>query len=112
MGHDMEAHPESNFRVPAITSALEKLELTPKHRGSAIIELLNYKSATVDDIATVHSKSYVSGLEKVMDLASRDGLIFLEGDTCATSTVRSVLTFYNLQFAILSVLFISTLIDI
>ncbi|KAI3893700.1 hypothetical protein MKX03_032116 [Papaver bracteatum] len=86
MGHDMEAHPESNFRVPAITSALEKLELTPKHRGSAIIELLNYKSATVDDIATVHSKLYVSGLEKVMDLASRDGLIFLEGDTYATST--------------------------
>ena len=25
-----ESHPESNFRVPAIVSALEKMELTPK----------------------------------------------------------------------------------
>ena len=25
-----ESHPESNFRVPAIVNALEKMELTPK----------------------------------------------------------------------------------
>ncbi|CAN0878509.1 Histone deacetylase 14, chloroplastic [Linum grandiflorum] len=30
MGHNQEAHPESHFRVPAIVSALDKMELTPK----------------------------------------------------------------------------------
>ncbi|KAL2906795.1 Histone deacetylase 14 [Bienertia sinuspersici] len=29
-GHNKEAHPESNLRVPAIIDALEKMELTPK----------------------------------------------------------------------------------
>jgi len=30
LGHNKEAHPESNKRVPAIVDALEKLELSPK----------------------------------------------------------------------------------
>ncbi|CAN0865116.1 hypothetical protein LINGRAHAP2_LOCUS9140 [Linum grandiflorum] len=44
MGHNQEAHPESHFRVPAIVSALDKMELTPKamdkasHQGIIFIE--------------------------------------------------------------------------
>uniref|UniRef100_A0A6N2KWP6 Uncharacterized protein n=1 Tax=Salix viminalis TaxID=40686 RepID=A0A6N2KWP6_SALVM len=64
MGHNQEAHPESHLRVPAIVSALEKAELTSKFRGSEIIELQNFKPASVDDIANVHTKAYVAGLEK------------------------------------------------
>ena len=33
--------------------------------GSNVIQLENYKPASVDDIVSVHSKSYVAGLEKV-----------------------------------------------
>ncbi|XP_050257242.1 histone deacetylase 14, chloroplastic-like isoform X1 [Quercus robur] len=88
MGHNQESHPESNFRVPAIVNALEKMELTPKIRGSEIIELHNFKPASIDDIASVHARAYVSGLEKAMDQASQEGIIFIDGSgpTYATST--------------------------
>uniref|UniRef100_A0A2N9J7K8 Histone deacetylase domain-containing protein n=1 Tax=Fagus sylvatica TaxID=28930 RepID=A0A2N9J7K8_FAGSY len=88
MGHNQESHPESNFRVPAIVNVLEKMELTPKFRGSEIIELQNFKPASVDDIASVHARAYVSGLEKAMDQASQQGIIFIDGSgpTYATAT--------------------------
>ncbi|KAL5714614.1 Histone deacetylase 14 [Ranunculus cassubicifolius] len=87
MGHYQESHPESKFRVPAITSALEKMELTSKFRNSDIIELQNFKAASVDDIASVHTRTYISGLEKAMNIASQDGLIMIDGqDTYATAT--------------------------
>ena len=34
-------------------------------RGSEVIELQSLRPASVDDIASVHAKAYVSGLEKV-----------------------------------------------
>ncbi|KAH1030156.1 hypothetical protein J1N35_046019, partial [Gossypium stocksii] len=57
-------------------------------RGSDILELQNFNLASVDDIASVHAKAYVSGLEKAMDQASEEGLILIEGSgpTYATST--------------------------
>lgn len=88
MGHNQESHPESSFRVPAIVNALEKMELTPKFRGSEIIELQNLKPASVDDIASVHARAYISGLEKAMDQASQQGILFIDGSgpTYATAT--------------------------
>ncbi|KAG6773453.1 hypothetical protein POTOM_020731 [Populus tomentosa] len=88
MGHNQEAHPESYLRVPAIVSALEKAELTSKFRGSEIIELQDFKPASLDDIANVHAKAYVAGLEKAMDQASEQGIIYIEGSgpTYATAT--------------------------
>ncbi|KAJ4833522.1 Histone deacetylase 14 [Turnera subulata] len=79
LGHNQEAHPECHLRVPAIVSALEKMELTPKFRGSEIIELQGFKPASVDDIARVHNKAYVAGLEKAMDQAADEGIIFIDG---------------------------------
>jgi len=35
-------------------------------RGSEIIQLEDFRTATVEDIASVHSRSYVFGLEKVV----------------------------------------------
>lgn len=88
LGHNKDSHPECSARVPAIVTALEKNELTPKFRGSDILELANFKTATIEDIANVHEKAYVLGLEKAMDQASDSGLIFIEGSgpTYATST--------------------------
>ncbi|XP_047334589.1 histone deacetylase 14, chloroplastic [Impatiens glandulifera] len=88
MGHNQEAHPESHLRVPAIVKALEKMELTPKFRGAEIIQLQNFRPASVDDIASVHTTSYVSGLEKAMERASEQGIIFIEGSgpTYATAS--------------------------
>lgn len=88
MGHNQEAHPESYLRVPAIVSALEKAELTSKFRGSEIIELQDFKPASLDDIANVHAKAYVAGLEKAMDQASEQGIIYIDrsGPTYATAT--------------------------
>ncbi|GJT33618.1 histone deacetylase 14 [Tanacetum coccineum] len=68
MGHNKAAHPECSSRVPAIVTALEKMHLTPKFRGSEIIQLQNFRTATVEDIMSVHSKSYVFGLEKVLQV--------------------------------------------
>lgn len=34
-------------------------------RASDVIELQSFKPASVNDIASVHAKAYVSGLEKV-----------------------------------------------
>ncbi|XP_020534435.1 histone deacetylase 14 isoform X2 [Jatropha curcas] len=79
MGHNQEAHPESHLRVPAIVSALEKMKLTSKFRGSEVIELKNFKPASVNDIANVHSKAYVAGLEQAMDKASEKGIIVIDG---------------------------------
>ncbi|KAM0824952.1 hypothetical protein ACQ4PT_069882 [Festuca glaucescens] len=88
MGHNKESHPESNKRVPAIVDALEKLELTPKHRGSQVLEIQNFYPASLDDVARVHSRTYITGLEKAMSRASDEGLIFIEGTgpTYATHT--------------------------
>ncbi|XP_020215842.1 histone deacetylase 14 [Cajanus cajan] len=88
MGHNQESHPESHFRVPAIVNALEEMQLTYKFRGSEVIELQHFEPASVDDIASVHAKAYVSGLEKVMDQAVEKGLIFVDGSgpTYATAT--------------------------
>lgn len=88
MGHNKDSHPECNSRVPAITSALTKMGLTPEFRSSEIIELKEVRPARVDDIASVHERAYVSGLEKAMDQASEQGLIFIDGSgpTYATPT--------------------------
>ncbi|KAM3273220.1 hypothetical protein ACQJBY_042907 [Aegilops geniculata] len=88
MGHNKEAHPESNKRVPAIVDALEKLELTPKYRGSQVLEIQNFYPASLDDVARVHSRTYITGLEKAMSKALDEGLIFIEGTgpTYATQT--------------------------
>ncbi|KAK3002732.1 hypothetical protein RJ639_018426 [Escallonia herrerae] len=88
MGHNQKSHPECNFRVPAVVTALEKMELTPKFRASEIIELQSFRPASIDDIASVHASAYVCGLEKAMDQASEQGIIFIEGSgpTYATAT--------------------------
>ncbi|XP_078156726.1 histone deacetylase 14 [Carex rostrata] len=88
MGHNKESHPECNKRVPAIVDALERLELSAKYRSSQVYEIQNFQPASLDAIARVHSRSYVTGLEKVMSRASDEGLIFIEGSgpTYATGT--------------------------
>ncbi|KAK9291331.1 hypothetical protein L1049_019276 [Liquidambar formosana] len=88
MGHNQESHPESNFRVPAIVNALEDMDLTSKFRGAEVIELQHFRPASVDDIANVHARAYVAGLEKAMGQASEQGIIFIDGSgpTYATAT--------------------------
>ncbi|XP_073296473.1 histone deacetylase 14, chloroplastic isoform X1 [Primulina huaijiensis] len=88
MGHNKDAHPECNSRVPAITTALATMGLTPEFRSSEIIELRKFSTASSDDVASVHERAYVSGLEKAMAQASEQGLILIEGSgpTYATST--------------------------
>jgi acetoin utilization deacetylase AcuC-like enzyme len=92
MGHNQVSHPESSSRVPAIISALEKAELTSKFRGSEVFALENIKPASIEDISSVHTRGYVHGLEKAMDQASEQGIIFIEssGPTYATSTTFQV----------------------
>ncbi|XP_010090829.2 histone deacetylase 14 [Morus notabilis] len=89
MGHNQESHPESHLRVPSIVNALEKMELTPKFRGSAIMELREFKPASIDDIASVHTRNYVTGLEKAMDRASEQGIIFIEGSGPTYATANT-----------------------
>lgn len=37
-------------------------------RGSEIVQLQNFRTATAEDIASVHTKSYIFGLEKVIQI--------------------------------------------
>ncbi|VFQ71348.1 unnamed protein product [Cuscuta campestris] len=78
MGHNQESHPESHLRVPAILSALEKMKLTSKFRGTDIVELKNFKPASLDDIANVHSKAYVAALEQTIGKDAEKGIIFID----------------------------------
>nr|GEZ63157.1 retrovirus-related Pol polyprotein from transposon TNT 1-94 [Tanacetum cinerariifolium] len=88
----MEQHLKSSLRVPAIVTTLEKMHLTPKFRGSEIIQLQTFRTATVEDMASVHSRSYVSKLEKAIEWALKEGVVSIDsyGDTYATATVREV----------------------
>eukprot|EP00250_Pteridium_aquilinum_P034393 c7523_g1_i2 orf=448-1680(+) len=88
MGHTQEAHPECNTRVPAVLEALHKAKLTPEFRGREVLRIENFGLASADDIAAVHEKSYVRGLEMAMGKACEEGLIMIEGSgpTYATST--------------------------
>ncbi|KAK7243057.1 hypothetical protein RIF29_37841 [Crotalaria pallida] len=90
-GSRLESHPESHFRVPAIVNALEEMKLISKFRGSEVIKLQNFEPASIDDIASVHARAYISGLEKVKEQASKKGLILIEGSgpTYATATEGS-----------------------
>ncbi|KAL8152088.1 hypothetical protein V2J09_021896 [Rumex salicifolius] len=90
----VEAHPESNLRVPAIVTALERMKITPEYFGADIMEVKDFQPATVEDITGVHSQAYVSGLEKAMEQASDGGIILIEGSgpTYATPSVRATLT--------------------
>ncbi|PWA57825.1 histone deacetylase 14 [Artemisia annua] len=67
LSHDHE-DPEENRdqecsdRVTYILSGLKKAKLTPKFRESEIIQLKNIRSATMEEIQSVHSRSYVLSL--------------------------------------------------
>ena len=37
-----------------------------QHRGSQVLEIQNFNHASLDDVARVHSRSYITGLEKVL----------------------------------------------
>ncbi|CAM6048613.1 unnamed protein product [Sphagnum compactum] len=88
MGHNQEGHPECNARVPSILEALQKGNLTPETRGKDIVRIKDFRAASKDDIAAVHTMAYVKGLEKVMTRAEDEGIIFLDGTgpTYATPT--------------------------
>jgi hypothetical protein len=58
-------------------------------RGKDIVRIKDFRAASKDDIAAVHTMAYVKGLEKVMTRAEDEGIIFLDGTgpTYATPTV-------------------------
>lgn len=88
IGHAQEGHPESNERVPAILRALEDANLTPRARGPEVMELTGVRPARASQVAAVHTPAYVRGLEKVMERAADEGLIYVDGSgpTFATPT--------------------------
>ncbi|KAH0460612.1 hypothetical protein IEQ34_011275 [Dendrobium chrysotoxum] len=63
------------------------LHLLP-YRGLEVFEMQNFPPASVDDIARVHARAYVAGLEKAMSKATDEGIIFIDGSgpTYATET--------------------------
>lgn len=85
-GHNQLAHPESNLRVSAIVGTLENMELTPKFHGMEIVELKHFRPASVEDITSVHERTYVVGLEKAMEQASEQGLIIIDGSAPTYAT--------------------------
>ena len=37
-----------------------------QYRGSQVLEIQNFNPTSLDDVARVHSRSYITGLEKVL----------------------------------------------
>ncbi|GJW10965.1 hypothetical protein Tco_1576792 [Tanacetum coccineum] len=50
---------ECSERVTYTLRGLQKVKLTPKFRGSEIIQLENIRTATMEEVQSVHSRSYV-----------------------------------------------------
>eukprot|EP00252_Welwitschia_mirabilis_P022314 TRINITY_DN6002_c0_g1_i1.p1 TRINITY_DN6002_c0_g1~~TRINITY_DN6002_c0_g1_i1.p1 ORF type:complete len:421 (+),score=86.16 TRINITY_DN6002_c0_g1_i1:201-1463(+) len=90
VGHNMESHPECSSRLSAILDALQKFELNALCRKD-VLEIKNFKPASMDDITSVHHNAYVSGLQKALEKATEDGLVMLDlsGPTYATVTVAA-----------------------
>ncbi|PWA82216.1 histone deacetylase 14 [Artemisia annua] len=61
------ASPKMDERISCILSSLKKAKLTPKFRESEIIQLENIRSATMEEITSVHSTSYISSLEQTIE---------------------------------------------
>ncbi|PWA57826.1 histone deacetylase 14 [Artemisia annua] len=61
------ASPKMDERISCILSSLKKAKLTPKFRESEIIQLENIRSATMEDISSVHSTSYISSREQTIE---------------------------------------------
>ncbi|XP_071710550.1 histone deacetylase 14, chloroplastic-like isoform X3 [Rutidosis leptorrhynchoides] len=81
MGHNRYVYGiDSNSRIRYILNALEDAKLTPEFRGSKIKQLTKIRKATLEEITSVHSRSYYSFLEKTVEdaKASEDGLIEIE----------------------------------
>ncbi|KAL4196969.1 hypothetical protein AMTRI_Chr04g185780 [Amborella trichopoda] len=90
-GFLQESHPECNSRLSAIANALDKMKLSSKYRGGDVLEITNWRPASFDEITSVHTTTYVNGLEKAMEKASQEGIVFIDGSgpTYATSTVAA-----------------------
>ncbi|KAL4183234.1 hypothetical protein AMTRI_Chr11g97200 [Amborella trichopoda] len=63
-GFLQESHPECNSRLSAIANALDKMKLSSKYRGGYVLEITNWRPASFDEITSVHTTTYVNGLEK------------------------------------------------
>ena len=50
-------HPESADRVPAILEALEAAGLTPEERGADLMELVDFSSASAEDVTRVRARA-------------------------------------------------------
>ncbi|PWA63916.1 histone deacetylase 14 [Artemisia annua] len=80
---------ECSDRVTYILSGLKKAKLTPKFRESEIIQLKNIRSATMEEIQSVHSRSYVLSLMQLTREAKDKGVLLFEDTelSCAPSYV-------------------------
>lgn len=92
IGHHKDFHKEGNGRVAYILTCLEKARLTPQFRESEIKRLENIRTATMEDITSVHSRSYVSSLEKIMEeaKASEQGVLNFEGTGPSYVTAKTL----------------------
>ncbi|PWA49596.1 histone deacetylase 14 [Artemisia annua] len=89
LGHHWEPHRECRRRVTCILDCLEVANLTPKLQGSEIIQLDNIRTATMEDITSVHSRSYVSNLEKIMEELDASGEGILPFDSIGSTYVTT-----------------------
>nr|GEV90743.1 histone deacetylase 14 [Tanacetum cinerariifolium] len=85
-------HRENNARVTYILRCLERAKLTPKFRGTQIIQLENVRTATMEEITNVHSRSYISSLEKITEEAksSESGYVLFESTEPSYVTAKTL----------------------
>jgi hypothetical protein len=65
----------SNYKVFSLPQLLFMHMI--QFRGSEVIELQHFEPASTDDIASVHARAYVSGLEKVTFFVKKLSLLQL-----------------------------------
>jgi acetoin utilization deacetylase AcuC-like enzyme len=63
LAHDLEGHPESAARVPAILRELDRCALASAREGDDVMHLEEYDAADASTLIRVHQKNYAKGLE-------------------------------------------------
>eukprot|EP01025_Chloroclados_australasicus_P035223 TRINITY_DN3592_c0_g1_i4.p1 TRINITY_DN3592_c0_g1~~TRINITY_DN3592_c0_g1_i4.p1 ORF type:complete len:454 (-),score=62.57 TRINITY_DN3592_c0_g1_i4:650-1882(-) len=71
LGHQLEGHPESNERVPAILSVMEGIRNENEEFRNKVFELQEFNLATKDDLKLVHTDSYIEGIHKILEAQSK-----------------------------------------
>ncbi|KAK9828772.1 hypothetical protein WJX72_002008 [[Myrmecia] bisecta] len=65
--HDRKGHPETAARVPAILDELKAAGVTAERQGGKLLQLSNWRAATLKELETVHCGKFIRSLRETIE---------------------------------------------